>query len=102
MQSATEPTHEQAVRKAAVRKAAIAAERREPADLFDALKADDRHACSPRVGWAVREVAALSLYATPDALLKARGNLHRVNGAFGRRVPHGRFGGDAARRFRGR
>ncbi|MFJ3205974.1 hypothetical protein [Streptomyces sp. NPDC086989] len=97
MQSATEPTHEQAVRKAA-----IAAERREPANLFDALKADDRHARSPRVGWAAREVAALSLPATPDALLKTRGNLHRVNGAFGRRVPPGRFRGDAARRFPGR
>ncbi|MEW2418514.1 maleylpyruvate isomerase family mycothiol-dependent enzyme [Streptomyces sp. NPDC046866] len=73
-------------------KAAIAAERRELADLFDALPADDWNAPSLCAGWTVREVVAhmsmgfrLSLPATLGELLKARGSLHRMTDRVARR-----------------
>ncbi|MEV0988452.1 maleylpyruvate isomerase family mycothiol-dependent enzyme [Streptomyces sp. NPDC049949] len=92
MRSATEPTADkQAERKAAV-KAAIAAERRELAALFDALRVEDWHAPSLCTGWTVREVVAhmsmgfrLSLPATLGELLKSRGNLHRMTDRVARR-----------------
>ncbi|WP_331728304.1 maleylpyruvate isomerase family mycothiol-dependent enzyme [Streptomyces sp. NBC_00158] len=92
MRSATDPTADkQAAHKAAL-KAAIASERRELADLFDALRADDWHAPSLCAGWTVREVVAhmstgfrLSLPATLGELLKARGNLHRMTDRVARR-----------------
>ncbi|MFI9256045.1 maleylpyruvate isomerase family mycothiol-dependent enzyme [Streptomyces sp. NPDC053069] len=88
MQSTTEPTAD----KQAALKAAIAAERRELADLFDALRVDDWHAPSLCTGWTVREVVAhmsmgfrLSLPATLGELLRARGNLHRMTDRVARR-----------------
>ncbi|MEV5085775.1 maleylpyruvate isomerase family mycothiol-dependent enzyme [Streptomyces sp. NPDC056159] len=66
-------------------KAAIAAERRELADLFEGLRAEEWNTPSLCEGWRVREVVAhmsmgfrLSLPATLGALVKARGNLHRM------------------------
>ncbi|WP_329284017.1 maleylpyruvate isomerase family mycothiol-dependent enzyme [Streptomyces sp. NBC_00691] len=66
-------------------RAAIAAERRELADLFDGLSAEQWNEPSLCAGWRVREVAAhmsmgfrLSLPATLGALVRARGNLHRM------------------------
>ncbi|MFI2765114.1 maleylpyruvate isomerase family mycothiol-dependent enzyme [Streptomyces echinatus] len=88
MQSATKPTADEQ----AVLKAAIAAERRELADLFDALRADDWHAPSLCTGWTVREVVAhmsmgfrLSLPTVLSELLKARGSLHRMTDRVARR-----------------
>ncbi|WP_455409987.1 maleylpyruvate isomerase family mycothiol-dependent enzyme [Streptomyces hiroshimensis] len=88
MQSTTAPTTD----KRAALKDAIAAERRELADLFDALRADDWHAPSLCTGWTVREVVAhmsmgfrLSLPATLGELLRARGNLHRMTDRVARR-----------------
>ncbi|MFE6844602.1 maleylpyruvate isomerase family mycothiol-dependent enzyme [Streptomyces sp. NPDC057686] len=88
MRNATEPTTD----KQAVLKAAIAAERRELADVFAALGADDWRAPSLCEGWTVREVVAhmsmgfrLSLPATLGELLKARGNLHRMTDRVARR-----------------
>lgn len=73
-------------------KAAIAAERRQSADLFDGLRADDWNAPSLCEGWTVREVVAhmsmgfrLSLPATLGELIKARGNLHRMTDRVARR-----------------
>ncbi|THA57899.1 maleylpyruvate isomerase family mycothiol-dependent enzyme [Streptomyces sp. A1136] len=73
-------------------KAAIAAERRELADLFDSLRADGWNAPSLCEGWTVREVVAhmsmgfrLSLPATLRELVKARGNLHRMTDRVARR-----------------
>ncbi|MDX2564620.1 maleylpyruvate isomerase family mycothiol-dependent enzyme [Streptomyces sp. TX20-6-3] len=73
-------------------RAAIAAERRELADLFDALPSarwNERSLCA---GWRAREVAAhmsmgfrLSLPATLGALARARGNLHRMTDRVARR-----------------
>ncbi|MFK0259441.1 maleylpyruvate isomerase family mycothiol-dependent enzyme [Streptomyces sp. NPDC090445] len=72
--------------------AAIAAERRELADLFDGLRADQWDAPSLCDGWRVREVVAhmsmgfrLSLPATLGELVKARGNLHRMTDRVARR-----------------
>ncbi|MFI1968291.1 hypothetical protein BLA24_10685 [Streptomyces cinnamoneus] len=66
-------------------KAAIAAERRELADLLEGLRADEWNTPSLCEGWRVREVVAhmsmgfrLSLPATLGELVKARGNLHRM------------------------
>ncbi|AJC55557.1 maleylpyruvate isomerase family mycothiol-dependent enzyme [Streptomyces sp. 769] len=66
-------------------RAAIAAERRELADLLDALSPEQWDAPSLCAGWRVREVAAhMSLgfrYSFPKIaaeLLKARGSLHRM------------------------
>ncbi|MEV0373230.1 maleylpyruvate isomerase N-terminal domain-containing protein [Streptomyces sp. NPDC050636] len=80
MENATERT-----RSKAEVSAAIAAERRELADLFDSLRADEWNEPSLCTGWRVREVAAhmsmgfrLSLPATLAELAKARGNLHRM------------------------
>ncbi|MFE2143420.1 maleylpyruvate isomerase family mycothiol-dependent enzyme [Streptomyces sp. NPDC059456] len=88
MRNATESTADGQ----AVLKAAIAAERRELADLLDALTADDWQAPSLCAGWTVREVVAhqsmgfrLSLPATLGELLKARGNLHRMTDRVARR-----------------
>ncbi|MEU2512052.1 maleylpyruvate isomerase family mycothiol-dependent enzyme [Streptomyces syringium] len=73
-------------------KAAIAAERRELADLFDTLRTDQWNEQSLCAGWRVREVAAhmtmgfrLSLPATLGELAKARGNLHRMTDRVARR-----------------
>ncbi|GAA3079729.1 maleylpyruvate isomerase family mycothiol-dependent enzyme [Streptomyces olivoverticillatus] len=73
-------------------RAAIAAERRELADLFDALRTDQWNEQSLCAGWRVREVAAhmsmgfrLSLPATLGELVKARGNLHRMTDRVARR-----------------
>ncbi len=73
-------------------RAAIAAERRELADLFDSLRADQWNEPSLCAGWRVREVAAhmsmgfrLSLPATLGELVKARGNLHRMTDRVARR-----------------
>ncbi|MEU9116977.1 maleylpyruvate isomerase family mycothiol-dependent enzyme [Streptomyces sp. NPDC048483] len=73
-------------------KAAIAAERREVADLLDALPPDAWDASSLCAGWRVREVAAhMSMgfrYAFPQQareLLKARGNLHRMTDRLARK-----------------
>ncbi|WP_438318517.1 maleylpyruvate isomerase family mycothiol-dependent enzyme [Streptomyces sp. HUAS TT3] len=73
-------------------KDAIAAERRELADLFDALGDKDWNAPSLCAGWTVREVVAhmsmgfrLSLPATLGELLKARGSLHRMTDRVARR-----------------
>ncbi|MFE1767500.1 maleylpyruvate isomerase family mycothiol-dependent enzyme [Streptomyces angustmyceticus] len=78
-------------KKAEVR-AAIAAERRELADLLDTLRADQWDGRSLCGGWRVREVAAhmsmgfrLSLPATLGELAKARGNLHRMTDRVARR-----------------
>ncbi|MFJ3907002.1 maleylpyruvate isomerase family mycothiol-dependent enzyme [Streptomyces vinaceus] len=88
MRSATGP----ATDKKAALKAAIAAERRELADVFDALRAEDWRAPSLCTGWTVREVVAhmsmgmrLSLPATLGELLKARGDLHRMTDRVARR-----------------
>ncbi|MGW6913893.1 maleylpyruvate isomerase family mycothiol-dependent enzyme [Kitasatospora sp. NPDC054939] len=77
--------------RAAIR-AAIAAERRELADLFDSLPADGWNAPSLCGGWRVREVVAhmsmgfrLSLPATLGELVKAGGNLHRMTDRVARR-----------------
>ncbi|MFJ3876824.1 maleylpyruvate isomerase family mycothiol-dependent enzyme [Streptomyces sp. NPDC090077] len=82
MRSTTDPTL----------KVAIASERRELADVFDALRAEDWNAPSLCAGWTVREVAAhmsmgfrLSLPATLGELLKARGSLHRMTDRVARR-----------------
>ncbi|MFJ4525470.1 maleylpyruvate isomerase family mycothiol-dependent enzyme [Streptomyces sp. NPDC088810] len=79
-------------RKKAEVKAAIAAERRELADLFDTLRTDLWNEQSLCAGWRVREVAAhmtmgfrLSLPATLGELAKARGNLHRMTDRVARR-----------------
>ncbi|WP_318212148.1 MULTISPECIES: maleylpyruvate isomerase family mycothiol-dependent enzyme [unclassified Streptomyces] len=73
-------------------RAAIAAERRELADLFDGLSAEQWNGGSLCAGWRVREVAAhmsmgfrLSLPATLGELVKARGNLHRMTDRVARR-----------------
>ncbi|MEV4740034.1 maleylpyruvate isomerase family mycothiol-dependent enzyme [Streptomyces sp. NPDC049555] len=73
-------------------RAAIAAERRELADLFDSLQADAWDAPSLCEGWRVREVVAhmsmgfrLSLPATLGELVAARGNLHRMTDRVARR-----------------
>ncbi|KIF04424.1 hypothetical protein PL81_18805 [Streptomyces sp. RSD-27] len=73
-------------------KAAIAAERRRLADLFDGLREDEWNAPSLCEGWSVREVVAhmsmgfrLSLPATLAELVRARGNLHRMTGRVARR-----------------
>ncbi|UQW99334.1 maleylpyruvate isomerase family mycothiol-dependent enzyme [Streptomyces sp. RerS4] len=73
-------------------RAAIAAERRELADLFDSLSAEQWNERSLCGGWRVREVAAhmsmgfrLSLPATLGELVKARGNLHRMTDRVARR-----------------
>ncbi|MFK0232065.1 maleylpyruvate isomerase family mycothiol-dependent enzyme [Streptomyces vinaceus] len=88
MRSATGPAPD----KKAALKAAIAAERRELADLFDALRAEDWRAPSLCTGWTVREVVAhmsmgmrLSLPSTLGELLKARGDLHRMTDRVARR-----------------
>ncbi|MFD0149844.1 maleylpyruvate isomerase family mycothiol-dependent enzyme [Streptomyces sp. NPDC055721] len=77
--------------KAAIR-AAIAAERRELADLFDTLRTEQWNEQSLCTGWRVREVVAhmsmgfrLSLPATLGELVKARGNLHRMTDRVARR-----------------
>ncbi|MCF3120941.1 maleylpyruvate isomerase family mycothiol-dependent enzyme [Streptomyces arenae] len=66
-------------------RAGIAAERRELADLFDGLSADQWDAPSLCAGWRVREVAAHmslgfrhSLTRTLAEVVKARGSLHRM------------------------
>ncbi|MER6299818.1 maleylpyruvate isomerase family mycothiol-dependent enzyme [Kitasatospora sp. NPDC001539] len=66
-------------------RAAIAAERRELADLFDSLSADQWNEPGLCTEWRVREVAAhrstgvrLSLPAALAELAEARGNLHRT------------------------
>ncbi|MFK0210922.1 maleylpyruvate isomerase family mycothiol-dependent enzyme [Streptomyces sp. NPDC090298] len=71
---------------------AIAAERRELADLLDTLRDEQWNAPSLCAGWRVREVAAhmsmgfrLSLHATLGALVRARGNLHRMTDRVARR-----------------
>ncbi|MFJ8211232.1 maleylpyruvate isomerase family mycothiol-dependent enzyme [Streptomyces sp. NPDC096033] len=73
-------------------RAAIAAERRELADLLDGLRADQWGGQSLCAGWRVREVAAhmstgfrLSLPATLRELAAARGNLHRMTDRVARR-----------------
>ncbi|MFF2305002.1 maleylpyruvate isomerase family mycothiol-dependent enzyme [Streptomyces sp. NPDC058128] len=73
-------------------RAAIAAERRELADLFDGLSTAQWNEPSLCAGWRVREVAAhmsmgfrLSLPATLGALVRARGNLHRMTDRVARR-----------------
>ncbi|MER7951868.1 maleylpyruvate isomerase family mycothiol-dependent enzyme [Streptomyces sp. NPDC096079] len=73
-------------------RAAIAAERRELADLFDTLRTDQWNEQSLCAGWRVRDVAAhmsmgfrLSLPATLGELVKARGNLHRMTDRVARR-----------------
>ncbi|GHG62532.1 maleylpyruvate isomerase family mycothiol-dependent enzyme [Streptomyces griseocarneus] len=73
-------------------RAAIAAERRELADLFDTLRTEQWNEQSLCVGWRVREVAAhmsmgfrLSLPVTLGELVKARGNLHRMTDRVARR-----------------
>lgn len=73
-------------------KAAIAAERRRLADLFDGLREDEWNAPSLCAGWSVREVVAhmsmgfrLSLPATLAELVRARGSLHRMTDRVARR-----------------
>ncbi|MFE6058121.1 maleylpyruvate isomerase family mycothiol-dependent enzyme [Streptomyces sp. NPDC056431] len=73
-------------------RAAIAAERRELADLFDGLSTGQWNGRSLCAGWRVREVAAhmsmgfrLSLPATLGELVRARGNLHRMTDRVARR-----------------
>ncbi|MFI9240727.1 maleylpyruvate isomerase family mycothiol-dependent enzyme [Streptomyces sp. NPDC053079] len=73
-------------------RAAIAAERRELADLFDTLRTEQWNEQSLCSGWRVREVAAhmsmgfrLSLPMTLGELVKARGNLHRMTDRVARR-----------------
>ncbi|MFC9797637.1 maleylpyruvate isomerase family mycothiol-dependent enzyme [Streptomyces sp. NPDC127584] len=73
-------------------RAAIAAERRELADLFDGLPAERWNEPSLCAGWRVREVVAhmsmgfrLSLPATLGELVRARGNLHRMTDRVARR-----------------
>ncbi|MEU3405129.1 maleylpyruvate isomerase family mycothiol-dependent enzyme [Streptomyces sp. NPDC006670] len=73
-------------------RAAIAAERRELADLFEGLPAKAWDAPSLCAGWRVREVVAhmsmgfrLSLPATLGELVRARGNLHRMTDRVARR-----------------
>ncbi|MEU6809824.1 maleylpyruvate isomerase family mycothiol-dependent enzyme [Streptomyces sp. NPDC046831] len=73
-------------------RAAIAAERRELADLLDTLRADQWNERSLCAGWRVREVAAhmsmgfrLSLPAMLSELLKARGSLHRMTDRIARK-----------------
>lgn len=71
---------------------AIAAERRELADLFDGLSAEQWNEPSLCAGWRVREVVAhmstgfrLSLPRTLGELVTARGNLHRMTDRVARR-----------------
>ncbi|MGO4635780.1 maleylpyruvate isomerase family mycothiol-dependent enzyme [Streptomyces sp. 2RAF24] len=71
---------------------AIAAERRELADLFDSLSAEQWNEPSLCAGWRVREVVAhmsmgfrLSLPRTLGELVTARGNLHRMTDRVARR-----------------
>ncbi|MFC9590846.1 maleylpyruvate isomerase family mycothiol-dependent enzyme [Streptomyces sp. NPDC056944] len=71
---------------------AIAAERRELADLLDTLRDEQWNEQSLCGRWRVREVAAhmsmgfrLSLPATLGELVKARGNLHRMTDRVARR-----------------
>ncbi|WP_406333694.1 maleylpyruvate isomerase family mycothiol-dependent enzyme [Streptomyces zaomyceticus] len=66
-------------------RAAIAAERTEPADLFDTLRTDQWNERSLCAGGRVREAAAhmsmgfrLSLPTMLGELVKARGNMHRM------------------------
>ncbi|QES09133.1 maleylpyruvate isomerase family mycothiol-dependent enzyme [Streptomyces venezuelae] len=73
-------------------RAAIAAERRELADVFDSLRPEQWNEQSLCVRWRVRDVAAhmsmgfrLSLPATLGELVKARGNLHRMTDRVARR-----------------
>ncbi|MYS10493.1 maleylpyruvate isomerase family mycothiol-dependent enzyme [Streptomyces sp. SID6041] len=73
-------------------RAAIAAERRELADLFDGLSAEEWNEPSLCAGWRVREVVAhmsmgfrLSLPATLGELVRALGNLHRMTDRVARR-----------------
>ncbi|MEV7281631.1 maleylpyruvate isomerase family mycothiol-dependent enzyme [Streptomyces sp. NPDC093111] len=73
-------------------KEAIAAERRELADLFDSLSAEQWDAPSLCAGWRVREVVAhmstgfrLSLPRTLRELVAARGKLHRMTDRVARR-----------------
>ncbi|WP_394437340.1 maleylpyruvate isomerase family mycothiol-dependent enzyme [Streptomyces sp. SGAir0957] len=73
-------------------RAAIAAERRELADLLDTLRADQWDEPSLCAGWRVRDVAAhmsmgfrLSLPTMLGELVKARGNLHRMTDRVARR-----------------
>ncbi|MCK7626139.1 maleylpyruvate isomerase family mycothiol-dependent enzyme [Streptomyces sp. RS10V-4] len=73
-------------------RAAIAAERRELADLLDTLTPEQWDAPSLCAGWRVREVAAhmslgfrSSLPRTAAELLKARGSLHRMTDRCARR-----------------
>ncbi|MEU9144124.1 maleylpyruvate isomerase family mycothiol-dependent enzyme [Streptomyces sp. NPDC048349] len=73
-------------------KAAIAAERRELADLFDTLQTDQWNEPSLCAGWRVREVVAhmsmgfrLSLPRVLGELVKARRNLHRMTDRVARR-----------------
>ncbi|GGU96481.1 hypothetical protein GCM10010260_34980 [Streptomyces filipinensis] len=76
----------------AITAAAIAAERRELADLLDALTPGQWDAPSLCAGWRVREVVAhMSMgfrYRTGQVLVelvKARGSLHRMTGRLARR-----------------
>ncbi|MER5716363.1 maleylpyruvate isomerase family mycothiol-dependent enzyme [Streptomyces sp. NPDC002132] len=78
--------------KSAEIRAAIAAERRELADLFDTLRNDQWNEQSLCAGWRVREVAAhmsmgfrLSLPSMVGELVKAHGNLHRMTDQVARR-----------------
>ncbi|MFI9117347.1 maleylpyruvate isomerase family mycothiol-dependent enzyme [Streptomyces venezuelae] len=73
-------------------RAAIAAERRELADVFDSLRPEQWNEQSLCARWRVRDVAAhmsmgfrLSLPATLGELVKARGNLHRMTDRVARR-----------------
>src|SRR5262245_54070431 len=73
-------------------KAAIAAERRELADLFDTLDTGQWNAPSLCEGWRVREVVAhmsmgfrLSLPAMLGEMARARGNLDRMTDRDARR-----------------
>ncbi|MFJ9429368.1 maleylpyruvate isomerase family mycothiol-dependent enzyme [Streptomyces sp. NPDC101490] len=73
-------------------RAAIAAERRELADLFDSLRPVQWDAPSLCGGWRVREVVAhmsmgfrLSLPATLGELVRAGGSLHRMTDRVARR-----------------
>ncbi len=91
MENVTDRRDNKAEGKAEVR-AAIAAERRELADLLDGLRADQWDGPSLCAGWRVREVAAhmsmgfrLSLPATLGELARARGNLHRMTDRVARR-----------------
>ncbi|APE24801.1 MULTISPECIES: maleylpyruvate isomerase family mycothiol-dependent enzyme [Streptomyces] len=73
-------------------RAAIAAERRELADVLDSLRPEQWNEQSLCARWRVRDVAAhmsmgfrLSLPATLGELVKARGNLHRMTDRVARR-----------------